>query len=120
MEIEAENRELSGWVIPTSYSYYLQAMENAENRDLRKELYIKSRSVAGPETDFDNSELVKEFVNLRLELANIYDHSSYSEWILENRMIGSKENAFSFLEEYNDKVFEPAKEEIELLKKVLQ
>lgn len=116
LAIEAENRELSGWVIPTSYSYYLQVMENAENRDLRKELYMKNRSVAGPETDFDNSELVKEFVNLRLELANIYDHSSYSEWILENRMIGSKENAFSFLEEYNDKVFEPAKEEIELLK----
>lgn len=113
---EAQERELSGWVIPVSYSYYIQIMENAEDRDLRKDLYIKSRSVAGPGSEFDNSDLVKESVNLRLELANLYGHPSYSDWILESRMIGSKEKAFSFLESYKDIVFEPAKTEIELIK----
>lgn len=112
---EAQERELSGWVIPVSYSHYIQVMENAENRDLRREIYIKSRLVAGPWNEFDNSELVKESVNLKLELANIYGYTSYSDWILSNRMIGSKENAFSFLEEFNNKVFEPAKDEMKLI-----
>ncbi len=91
---ESQERELSGWVIPVSYSYYIQVMEGAEDRDLRRDLYIKSRSVAGPGEEFDNSDLVKESVNLRLELANLYGTSFICRMDSENRMIAARKMLF--------------------------
>lgn len=93
----AKERNLDGWVFTLQQPSFLAFMKYADNRDLRKQLYIaySTRGIRNKETD--NREVIRQIVNLRLEMANLLGFKDYADLVLQDRMAESAEKVNNFL-----------------------
>ncbi len=93
----AEKEGKKGWLINLKATSYIPILTYADNRELRKELYLaySSRCMAG--TEFDNQKNIKEIVNLRLKKANLLGHEKYADYVLQRRMAQKRENVEKLL-----------------------
>lgn len=89
-----ENQYLFTIFFP-SYSPFLKY---ADDRGLREKMYrlYNTRNVGG---DFDNTKILKEIANVRLELAQLMGKKNFAEYQLQNTMAGNPENVYKMLEE---------------------
>jgi peptidyl-dipeptidase Dcp len=72
-------------------------MKYAENRDLRRELYMAytTRNMRGGE--YDNREIIAKIANTRLKIAQLLGHTSFADKVLVRRMAENKENVYKLL-----------------------
>jgi peptidyl-dipeptidase Dcp len=95
---EARNRGMEGWVVTLDAPSMGPFLQYAERRDLRERVWraYNTRSVGG---QWDNREIVKRIVNLRLELANLLGYPTWADYALEQRMARSSRRVNEFLDE---------------------
>ncbi len=107
----AKSKNKEGWVFDLNMPSYLPFMKYADNRELRKELYLaySSRSFKGNE--FDNQEIVKRIVERRLEMANLLGYKNYGDYVLERRMAVNTAGVYKLLDDLYDASFKKAKQE---------
>ena len=112
----AKSKELDGWVFTLDFPSYLPIMTYADNRELRKETYTAFSTRAsdqGPNAgEFDNSDIMKEALALRHELAQLLGFKSYAEKSLATKMAETPEQVFSFLEDLAAKSKPQAEQEV--------
>ena len=91
------NGHEGGWSFDLSLPSYTAYMKFAESRRNRKRLYLayNSRAFGGRH---DNSGLVAEIANLRLELAQLMGYGDYAEYTLSDRMLKTSGEVYGFLE----------------------
>jgi peptidyl-dipeptidase Dcp len=99
---EAESRELEGWVITLDYPSYIPFMKYADNRQLREKMFRAYTSRSNKGNEYDNNNLIKEIVALRLELANILGYKTYADYVLEQRMALTPDKVNNFISELHD------------------
>jgi peptidyl-dipeptidase Dcp len=99
---EALLRNEEGWIFTLQYPGYVPFMQYSDRRDLREKMYFEYASRCFKDNERSNKNLVREIVNLRLGLARLLEFDSYSDYVLEDRMAGSKERVNLFLDELND------------------
>jgi len=97
LAINAKNAGKEGWLLNLKATTYIPVMKYADNRDLRRELYLaySTRNMLGGE--FDNVKNVRKIANLRLQLANLLGHKSYADYSLVHRMAENKANVYDLL-----------------------
>ncbi len=95
---KAKENDMEGWVFDLTYPSYAPFMKYAENRALRKQLYMAYNTKASS-GEFDNRQVVKDIVNTRLELSNLMGCKDYAERALRYRMAENKENVYKLLNE---------------------
>ncbi len=105
-QMVAKEKGKEGWIITLHAPSYLPFMTYAENRELRKKLSLAYNSRGFHSDANDNQEIVKEIVQLRHKRANLLGYASHAAFVLEERMAGSPDKVYSFL----DDLFEKAKE----------
>lgn len=109
---EAEGQE--GWMVDLSMPSYLPFLQYADKRDLRETLYKKSTSKAyGGE--FDNTEVLREIVNLRLETAQLLGYSNYADYVLATKMAKNTESVYGLLDDVFAAAMPKAREEMKEL-----
>ncbi len=93
----ARERNLEGWVFTLDYPSFAPFMKFSENRALREKMYManNTKAVGG---EFDNTEIVKEIVDLRIKIANLLGYETYADYALENRMAKDVETVNTFLD----------------------
>lgn len=86
-------------------------MMYSDRRDLREQLY---RLNGGTNTsgEFDNTQILKDIANVRLEIARLMGHKNYAEYALEMTMAKTPETVMEFLESLNKAYTEPMKREL--------
>lgn len=109
---EAKQRELDGWVFTLHMPMYAPFMKYAENRNLREKMYKAYTTRAFKDNDKNNTELIKRIVNLRLKQVNLLGYSSYSDFVLEERMAQSSDKVLTFLDELLDASLDAANQEL--------
>ena len=79
---------------------YSPFMKYADDRDLREKMYriYNSRNIGGP---YDNTQILKDIANIRLEIAKLMGKKNFAEYQLQNTMAGTPENVYKMLEELN-------------------
>ena len=82
---KAAQKGSDGWLFDLSQPSYLAVLTYADNRDLRKEFYIKYNTRAYKDA-FDNQQTIKMILKDRYELARLLGYENYAEYALENRM----------------------------------
>jgi peptidyl-dipeptidase Dcp len=98
-QAEAEARGKKGWVFTLHQPSYIPFMQYSARRDLREKLFMAYSSRAyGDKNRSNNSNIVRDIVNLRLELANLLGYKRYSDMVLEERMARSTHGVTTFLE----------------------
>lgn len=93
----AKENGQEGWTYDLTQPSYGPFLKYSSRRDLREKIYkaYNSQSIGG---EFDNLDLCKKIVELRIQIANILGYPTYADYAIEDRMVGSKENVMSFLE----------------------
>lgn len=90
---------------------YQPFMKYAENRELRKKLYTlyNSRNNGGK---FDNTAILRDIANVRLEIAQLMGKKNFAENSLQNTMAKTPETVVNFLEELRKSYTGPMKKEL--------
>ena len=98
MAATAASRGEKGWTVTLQAPSYVPFMTYSSQRDLKEQLYraYNSRALGG---EFDNREVVKGIVNLRLKIANLLGYKTYADYALENRMAENPQTVNAFLDE---------------------
>ncbi len=96
---KAKAKDKEGWLFDISMPSYLAIMKYADNRDLRKELYMAYGSKSFKGNEFDNQDNVKRIVELRLEMANLLGYKNYADYVLERRMAMNPAGVYGLLDD---------------------
>ncbi len=90
---------------------YVPFMKYAENRDLREKLYrmYGSRNIGGKN---DNTQILKDIANIRLEIANLMGKKNFAEYQLQGTMAATPDGVMNLLETLRENYTEPMKKEI--------
>ena len=92
----AKEKGLEGWAFTLDYPSYSPFLQYSSNRELRRQIWMayNTRAIGG---EFDNTEIVKQIVDLRIKIANILGYETYADYALEDRMAKNKETVDSFI-----------------------
>lgn len=109
---KAKAKGKEGWLFDLSAPSYVGFMKYSSRRDLREKLYMayNTKNMRGGE--YDNKENVKKIVNTRLKIANLLGYSSYSEFVLRNKMAKNADGVFGLLDELARSFTDIAKKEV--------
>ena len=92
----AAEKGLEGWAYTLDYPSYGPFLKYSTVRELRKDMWTayNTRAAGG---EFDNSEIVKNIVDLRIKIANILGYETYADYALEERMAKNKTTVNEFI-----------------------
>lgn len=112
MAAEAKERGLDGWIVTLQIPSMVPFMTYSSNRSLKEKLWraYNTRCVGG---EFDNSAIVEEIADKRLQLANLLGYKTYADYVLEERMAESSPTVNAFLAELLDRAVEAARRDVE-------
>jgi peptidyl-dipeptidase Dcp len=114
--VTAEEKGHHGkWVITLDYPSYVPFMTYAEDRDLRKTLFIAYNTKGLKGDELDNRKIIQEKVKLRYERARLLGYQDYASFILEERMAESSPKVVSFLHDMLQKAKPVAEKEMQEL-----
>ncbi|SUC09657.1 oligopeptidase A [Pasteurella canis] len=115
----AESKGLMGYRFTLEIPSYLPVMTYCENRELREEMYrafVTRASEQGPNAGkWDNSPIMEEILNLRVELAKLLDFNTYTELSLATKMAENPQQVLDFLDSLAIRSKEQGKKELEEL-----
>jgi len=97
LALNAKKAGKEGWLLDLKATTYGPVMKYADNRDLRRELYMASSTKCMLGGDYDNLENIRKIANVRLKIANLLGHKSYADYVLVHRMAENKENVNDLL-----------------------
>ena len=86
-------------------------MKYADNRELREKLYkmYGSRNIGGK---YDNTQILKDIANIRLEIANLMGKKHFAEYQLQGTMAATPKGVTDLLENLKANYTEPMKKEV--------
>lgn len=112
LEAEGKPDDASLYLVTVFRPSYAPFMTYSDRRDLRKRLYLLSgsRNIGG---EFDNTQILKDIANIRLEIARLMGKKNFAEYQLQNTMAKTPGAVNEFLENLRDNYTAPLRKEID-------
>jgi len=107
----AKSKNKEGWLFTLNMPSYLPFMKYADNRELRKEMFLAYGSKAFKGNEFDNQENVRKLAALRLEMAKLLGYHNYADYALERRMAMNPDGVYKLLDDLYEASFNKANQE---------
>ncbi|MCC8152875.1 MAG: M3 family metallopeptidase [Tannerellaceae bacterium] len=95
--MRAKAKDKDGWLFDLSGPSYIPFMRYIDSRELREKMYHKYMSVGNKEDEYDNKEIIRKIVNIRLEIARLMGNKTYAEYALKHTMAKKPENVHNLL-----------------------
>ncbi len=107
----AAEKGLEGWAFTLDAPSYSPFLKYSTERDLRKQIWTayNTRAIGG---EYDNAEIVKKIVDLRIKIANILGYETYADYALEERMAKNKQTVNEFVKNLLEPSMEFAKKDV--------
>jgi len=93
----AEEKGLEGWIFTLHSPSFGPFMMYADNRELRKQLYMAYHTRCAHDNAQNNMEVVKQLVNLRMQVAQLLGYKTYADYALERRMAQDQAHVYQLL-----------------------
>lgn len=113
-KLSEEKGQADSWAITLDYPSYLPFMQYCEDRNLRKELW-ETKITLATSGEFDNSQVLKEILTVRLERAKLIGYEDHPSFVLDRRMAKNADNVLKFLDDIYEKALPFAKKDLEKL-----
>lgn len=94
------------WVFTLHKPSLIPFLTYASKRALREELYKAYLNRCNHGDQYDNKQLINDFIRLRTEKAHLLDYPSYAAYVVADEMAGTVSNVYALL----DEVWQPALE----------
>ena len=95
----AKEKGKEGWLFNLSAPSYIPFMRYSALRPLREAMYREYMSVGNKGDEYDNKEIIRRIVNIRLEIARLMGHNTYAEYSLKRTMAKTPANVYKLLEQ---------------------
>ena len=107
----AKEKGLEGWAFTLQYPSFGPFMKYSANRELRRQMWTayNSKAIGG---ENDNTEIVKQIVDLRIKIANILGYETYADYALEERMAKSRTTVNEFIKSLLEPSMKYAKKDV--------
>ena len=103
---------------PGKYMFNMQrpscnpVLQYCENRELREKVYHAYYNRGNVGNEFDNKEITRQIVTLRLQKAKLMGYNNYAEMILKDRMAKKPEAVYNLLDQIWAPAVKKAQEEL--------
>jgi len=89
----------TGWKLTLHFPSYLPVLQYAEDRGLREQLYraYATRASELGKPEWDNTSMIEQILQLRLEAAKLLGFENYAELSIETKMAESAQHVEEFL-----------------------
>lgn len=118
---QAEAKGQEGWLLTLDMPSYIPVMTYCDNRDLRFEFYQAYNTRAsdqGPNAGkWDNTQIIKQILALRDELAKLLGFDTYADKSLATKMAQSTSQVMAFLTDLANKAKPQGERELADLKR---
>jgi len=117
---KAKSEGLEGkWVFTLHNPSWIPFLQYSEKRELREKIYRAYFMRGNNGNEYDNKEIIKEIVPLRIERAQLLGYPTHAHFILENNMARTPDKVIQFLEELWDPALNRAKVEAYDIQKMI-
>jgi len=110
--LAAKEKGLDGWVITLDAPSYSPFMTYAEDRELRRQLYMARNTLCTHDNEYNNLQICKNIVNLKRQVAQLLGYKTYADYVLKNRMAGNTKNVYKLLNDLIEAYKPTAEKEI--------
>ena len=116
IEAAAKMAEANGQ--PGKYMFNMQrpscnpVLQYCHNRELREKVYNAYYNRGNAGNEYDNKEISRQIVTLRLKKANLMGYKNYAEMALKDRMAKTPEAVYNLLDQVWTPAVKKAKEEL--------
>ncbi len=94
----AATADLEGrWLFTTHKPSMLPFLTYADNRGLRQQLFTAYTMRGNNSNQNDNSAIIADIINLRVEKAELLGYDTYADYVLERRMAGTPDRVYELL-----------------------
>ena len=104
------------WVFTLAFPSYIPFMTYADNRELRKTMFMAYQTKASKGDELDNREIIRNILRLKDERAKLLGYPTYADFVLEERMAESPSKVLRFLDELLSKSKPKAEQEVQELR----
>ncbi|MBR4131059.1 MAG: M3 family metallopeptidase [Bacteroidaceae bacterium] len=109
--LAAKEKGKEGWLFTLHAPSYLPFLTFADNRELRKQMYLAKNTICCKGDSYDNREIVRRIVNLRQKLASMLGYKSFADYALKDRMAGTAPRVNDLIEKLYEAYMPVAKAE---------
>ena len=93
----AKEKGKEGYIVTLQAPSMIPFMKYSRNRELRRELYMAYNTQCTHNNEYNNLEIVKTLVNLRLRRAQLLGYATAADYVLEDRMAENCTNVYRLL-----------------------
>ena len=115
----AEAAGKDGWLFKLQKPSWEPFLQYADNRALRKEMYLAYTMRGNNDNENDNKALIKQILSLRLRKAQLFGYKTFADYQLEDKMAKTPEAAYNLLMTIWEPAIVRAKEEAADLQQLL-
>ena len=108
----AKAKGVEGWAFTLQGPSYIPFMQYADNRDLRKELYMAYNTKCTKDNEYNNLDHVKEIANTRMQVAHLMGFKDFASYNLQERMAENSEAVYNLLNQLVDAYTPTAQAEV--------
>lgn len=98
----AREKGQEGWIFTLHAPSYSPFLTYADNRELRKKLYMAYNTKCTHDNTYNNLEIVKRIANTRLAIAQLLGYPTLAAYKLERRMAQNSEAVYQLLNQLLD------------------
>lgn len=107
----AKEKELEGWVFTLHAPSLHPFLQYSENEELRKAMYLAANTRCTHNNEYNNFDICRKIINLRLELAQLLGYNTFAEYVLKNRMAQTPQSVDALLDNLIEKYLPAAQKE---------
>lgn len=108
----AKEKQMDGWVFTLHAPSITPFLTYADNRELRKEMYLAKNTICTHDNEYNNMEIARQIINLRRERAQMLGYTTYANFVLTKRMAENSENVYKLLNDLLEAYMPAARREV--------
>ena len=108
----AKEKGKDGYIVTLQAPSFVPFMKHCARRNLRQELYMAYHTQCTHDNEYNNMEIVKKIINLRLERAKLLGYQTVADYVLARRMAENSNNVYHLLNQLLEAYTPTAKQEM--------
>ena len=116
----AKEKGKEGHIVTLHAPSFVPFMKYSNHRELRQQLYMAYNTQCMHDNEFNNLDIVKKLVNLRLERAQLLGFKTAADYVLTRRMAEKSERVYQLLNQLLEAYAPTARKEVEEVQALAQ
>lgn len=109
----AKEKGKDNYIVTLQAPSFVPFMKYCKDRKLREQLYMAYNTQCTHDNEYNNMEIVKQLVNIRLEIAQLLGYETVADYVLTRRMAENSRNVYQLLNQLLEAYTPTAHKELE-------